>query len=179
MRSLQGTASCRRARLSDLRGRVQGFRAGGCSGAEDRLHGSHGCTARDRHPATELLEQIPCDEVAGSPGSARCPGHAGRVGAGASRFGGSGCACSGRSLRAMIDEAKIDLQSGLDMRQRPRKEHAFTLMYGRKLISRADLGAYKQRTRPNGEKPKAGHAKSPKQTWHKVVLLGSRQEFLH
>ena len=26
--------------------------------------------------------------------------------------------------------------------------------YGRKLISRADLDAYKQRTRPGGEKPK-------------------------
>lgn len=30
----------------------------------------------------------------------------------------------------------------------------FTLMYGRKLISRADLDTYKQRTRPGGEKPR-------------------------
>ncbi len=30
----------------------------------------------------------------------------------------------------------------------------FVALYGRKLISRADLDAYKQRTRPGGEKPK-------------------------
>lgn len=30
----------------------------------------------------------------------------------------------------------------------------FVAMYGRKLISRADLEAYKRRTRPDGEKPK-------------------------
>lgn len=30
----------------------------------------------------------------------------------------------------------------------------FVAMYGRKLINRADLEAYKQRTRPSGEKPK-------------------------
>ena len=30
----------------------------------------------------------------------------------------------------------------------------FVALYGRKLISRADLEAYKQRTRPDGEKPK-------------------------
>ena len=30
----------------------------------------------------------------------------------------------------------------------------FVALYGRKLISRADLEAYKQRTRPGGEKPK-------------------------
>ena len=30
----------------------------------------------------------------------------------------------------------------------------FVAMYGRKLISRAALDAYKQRTRPDGEKPK-------------------------
>lgn len=31
---------------------------------------------------------------------------------------------------------------------------AFTALYGRKLIRRVDLDAYKRRTRPNGEKPK-------------------------
>ena len=30
----------------------------------------------------------------------------------------------------------------------------FIVKYGRKLIARADLDAYKQRTRPNGEKPR-------------------------
>ena len=30
----------------------------------------------------------------------------------------------------------------------------FVALYGRKLISRVDLEAYKQRTRPGGEKPK-------------------------
>lgn len=30
----------------------------------------------------------------------------------------------------------------------------FVALYGRKLISRADLDAYKRRTRPGGEKPK-------------------------
>ncbi len=30
----------------------------------------------------------------------------------------------------------------------------FVALYGRKLISRADLDDYKQRTRPDGEKPK-------------------------
>ena len=30
----------------------------------------------------------------------------------------------------------------------------FTVMYGRKLISRTDLDAYRQRTRPEGEKPR-------------------------
>ena len=30
----------------------------------------------------------------------------------------------------------------------------FITLYGRKLISRADLEAYKQRTRPEGEKPR-------------------------
>ena len=30
----------------------------------------------------------------------------------------------------------------------------FVALYGRKLIRRADLDAYKQRTRPGGEKPK-------------------------
>ncbi len=30
----------------------------------------------------------------------------------------------------------------------------FVPLYGRKLISRADLETYKQRTRPDGEKPK-------------------------
>ena len=30
----------------------------------------------------------------------------------------------------------------------------FVPLYGRKLITRTDLDAYKQRTRPNGEKPK-------------------------
>ena len=30
----------------------------------------------------------------------------------------------------------------------------FVMLYGRKLISRADMNAYKLRTRPGGEKPK-------------------------
>ena len=30
----------------------------------------------------------------------------------------------------------------------------FTVKYGRKLISRSDLEAYKRRTRPDGEKPR-------------------------
>ena len=34
------------------------------------------------------------------------------------------------------------------------KRLPFVAMYGRKLISPADLDAYKQRTRPDGEKPK-------------------------
>lgn len=31
---------------------------------------------------------------------------------------------------------------------------SFTVAYGRKVIARADLEAYRQRTRPDGEKPK-------------------------
>lgn len=39
----------------------------------------------------------------------------------------------------------------------------FIVMYGRKLISRADLDTYKRRTRPNGEKPR-GRPKNPTDT---------------
>ena len=48
-----------------------------------------------------------------------------------------------------LDLAESTVRNALQEQRLP-----FTLMYGRKLISRADLEAYKLRTRPAGEKPK-------------------------